>query len=267
MSAVDPWLKRVVYSRPFEYAMGLMAVVVVTLYLSEFYYREPGWKQMVINIEHTVIIVFAFEYFVKFYYARDKWQFVRTHIIELLSIIPFSLFFQSLRLIRFIRILLLLRFAFVHLEKVLKRNVLLYATFLTFSIVIVAAFGVYHFEQRVPNPNMSSIGDALWWSWVTTTTVGYGDIIPNTTEGRIIAAVLMLVGISFLGVLTGTIASYFIRTLESHESVHNATLQMIIHKIRQIDKLKREDIDEIADLLLHIWEREQAKKRRRGEDV
>jgi len=68
---------------------------------------------------------------------------------------------------------------------------------------------------------VESFDDALWWSFVTATTVGYGDISPVTTPGRIIAAILMLTGIGFIGMLTGVISTFFIskkRTNSLHQS-------------------------------------------------
>lgn len=56
--------------------------------------------------------------------------------------------------------------------------------------------------------------DALWWSFVTVTTVGYGDISPVSSFGRVIAGLLMAFGIGFIGMLTGTIATFFIKKTE-----------------------------------------------------
>ncbi|WP_139491656.1 potassium channel family protein [Brevibacillus dissolubilis] len=259
----DSLLKRMIFSKPIEYIMGTLAVLIVLLYLSEFYYHDPQWGKTVALIETTIVSIFAFEYFIKLWFTDDKWGYIRTHWIELLSIIPLSVFFQSLRLIRVLRIVILLQYAFHHWEPVLRRNTFFYVTFLTFSVVILASFAVYHFESAVPDPSMENIGDALWWSWVTTTTVGYGDITPKTPEGRLIAAVLMLVGISFLGVMTGTIASYFIRMFHNYESVHDAQLKTIHHQLNQLDKLTREDMEDLQQTLIFLWEREQLKKQNR----
>lgn len=82
---------------------------------------------------------------------------------------------------------------------------------LVFSSMVVVTGGVTAWMIEEP---IDTVGDGLWWSLVTATTVGYGDISPESVTGRLTAAVLMLVGIGTLGMITGSIATYF---LEEHE--------------------------------------------------
>src|SRR5204862_2850619 len=79
----------------------------------------------------------------------------------------------------------------------------------TVVVIGLGAIGIYAVEQG-QNNNIQSVGDALWWAVVTTTTVGYGDVSPVTGEGRLIAVGLMVVGIGFIGVFTATITSFFL---------------------------------------------------------
>jgi voltage-gated potassium channel len=72
----------------------------------------------------------------------------------------------------------------------------------------IASLVAYHAEHPV-NPEFATVGDALWWGIVTITTVGYGDIVPKTTTGRWAAVVIMVTGIAVLGVLAGSLASFF----------------------------------------------------------
>jgi voltage-gated potassium channel len=80
----------------------------------------------------------------------------------------------------------------------------------TVSVTIVAAV-VIHFTDPTNFPN---IGDSLWWAIQTVTTVGYGDLVPTSTSGRLVAALVMLVGIGFLTVITAAITSTFIETAQ-----------------------------------------------------
>lgn len=76
---------------------------------------------------------------------------------------------------------------------------------------------VYAFEKDAPGSNITSLGDALWWAAVTTTTVGYGDHSPVTTDGRAIALLLMVVGIGLVGVVTANVAAYFVEREQAEE--------------------------------------------------
>ena len=72
----------------------------------------------------------------------------------------------------------------------------------------IASLVAYHAEHPV-NPEFATVGDALWWGIVTLTTVGYGDIVPKTATGRWAAVVIMITGIAVLGVLAGSLSSFF----------------------------------------------------------
>lgn len=76
------------------------------------------------------------------------------------------------------------------------------------SVMITGAVVAYYVEHPV-NPEFATFGDSLWWAIVTLTTVGYGDIVPVTTTGRIAAIMIMLTGVAVLGLLAGTLASFF----------------------------------------------------------
>jgi voltage-gated potassium channel len=76
------------------------------------------------------------------------------------------------------------------------------------GVVVIASLVAYHAEHPV-NPEFATVGDAFWWGIVTLTTVGYGDIVPKTPTGRWAAVTIMLTGIAVLGLLAGSLASFF----------------------------------------------------------
>jgi voltage-gated potassium channel len=78
-------------------------------------------------------------------------------------------------------------------------------------MIIFSSIAILQVETD-PNSNIKNAEDAIWWSFVTITTVGYGDKFPVTTEGRIIAAFLMTVGVGLFGTFTGFVASWFMGT-------------------------------------------------------
>lgn len=107
-----------------------------------------------------------------------------------------------LRLARLLRIILVARGARRLIER-LGRAALVAAV-----VVLLCSFVAYRVEQPV-NPEFATYGDAVWWGYVTLTTVGYGDVVPITLEGRLAGVAIMTVGIGLLGVLAGSLSSFF----------------------------------------------------------
>jgi voltage-gated potassium channel len=119
----------------------------------------------------------------------------------------------------------------------------------TVSVTIVAAV-VIHFTDPTNFPN---IGDSLWWAIQTVTTVGYGDLVPTSPIGRLVAALVMLVGIGFLTVITAAITSTFIETARrriegSGSDVLSAKLDQISARLEVIEagleNIRRQDRDD-----------------------
>jgi voltage-gated potassium channel len=84
-------------------------------------------------------------------------------------------------------------------------------------LVIFSALAILQVETD-PNSNIKTAEDAIWWSYVTVTTVGYGDKFPVTTEGRIIASVLMTAGVGLFGTFTAFVSSWFLAEKKEEES-------------------------------------------------
>lgn len=184
----------------FIYEFALAGLIIYSL-VAELPEREDfilGW---------FVWGLFAADYAIRLLLSKNKWEFVKTHPIELLALIPVDQLFRALRLIRLVRLIRLILLV-KRKNSILDLLIEKYRLDKLFVTVIALLF-LTAIPMAWIEPSFDSYGDALWWTVVTTTTVGYGDLYPETNVGRVIASVLMFVGIGLIGVVTGTMASFF----------------------------------------------------------
>jgi len=244
----------------YELVMIFLALLIAVAIFREVFLPITDVEVQIhkyINI--AVLIIFAIDYFIRLAFAKDKKYFIKTHIPELIAIIPFEPIFQLARLARLVHIIRLIRLfrSFIILKRyyetivsLFQTNNLHYVTLATIIIIFLGAIGIQHFERDIGN--VKSFGDALWWSIVTITTVGYGDISPVTTYGRILAAFLMIAGIGFLGMLTGTISTYFVDCVlkkKKKETLDAKIKQVIAAKIEEIENLNDQELTELLELI------------------
>jgi voltage-gated potassium channel len=115
-------------------------------------------------------------------------------------------------------------------------------------VLVLAAAAIYNVERDADGANIHSFADALWWAATTVTTVGYGDRYPTTGAGRLIATTLMVVGIALIGVVTATIAAWFVdrlRDVEQAEVRAETTMADVLTELRRLHaRLDRLDVGE-----------------------
>ena len=97
-----------------------------------------------------------------------------------------------------------------------------YTAFSAVLLVYVASLAILETERLQPGSKITTFGDAIWWAVTTVTTVGYGDLSPVTGVGRVIAVLLMVGGISLVGVITATLASWIIQRVAEEDSASQA---------------------------------------------
>lgn len=117
---------------------------------------------------------------------------------------------RALRLLQASRLVAFVGTGIGHARAVIQRRGLHYVVAAVIAIMFAAAGLEVAFEAHATGSNIHNYGDALWWAVVTVTSVGYGDKYPVTAAGRAVAVVLMITGIALFGVVTASIASYFV---------------------------------------------------------
>jgi voltage-gated potassium channel len=149
------------------------------------------------------------EYVVRLVVTPDRRGYLKRRWVEPATVMVPPL--QGWHLVGIEKMSLLVHEGELRVEAILKHHSLFRVLIAAAGTLILGAWLVLLFEKNAANSNIHSYPDALWWAIVTVTTVGYGDRFPVTEGGRIVATVLMLVGIGLIGVLTATVASVFIK--------------------------------------------------------
>jgi voltage-gated potassium channel len=175
---------------------------------------SPATSDALDSVDYAVWAVFAVEYLIKLYLSPERWKFVTHHLVDLLVIaVPVLRPLRLLRLLRLLRVAraaLILSSALKRARELLTHHGLHYVFLAVLGIIGLCSALELAFEEHAPGATIHTFGDALWWSIVTVTTVGYGDEYPVSAGGRGVAVVLMITGIGLVGVLSATVASYFV---------------------------------------------------------
>ena len=197
-------------------------------------------------VEIFSVVIFTIEYVLRVYTAdllypklspikaRIKYIFSFMAIIDLLAILPFYIPFIipiDLRVLRMIRIVRLLRIfkinrytsALSTIGNVFKskKNQLLSSIFVVLLLMIIASVLMYNIESEAQPEAFGNAFEALWWAVATLTTVGYGDVFPITTLGKILSAIIALLGIGLVAVPSGIISAGFIESIEKDKTDEN----------------------------------------------
>ena len=239
-------------TRRLEWPIAILALAIVPALILEETTTNPALLRAAAIVNWIVWLAFCAEYVARLALAPRKAAFVRAAWFDLAIIVvspPFLVpeSMQGLRGARAIRLLRLVRaFAVAaiglrHLRGALRHRRFHWVAAVAVLTVVGGAVAEYYVERG--SGGVSSFGDSLWWAVVTATTVGYGDLSPVTPAGRVIAVVLMLVGIGVIGAFTATIASWFIEQERvAEEPAPAAVLQRRLDTIEaKLDELLRRE--------------------------
>lgn len=186
-------------------------------------------------VEWVVWGAFAADYAVRLALAERRRLFLRTHWLDLCAVLLPLI--QPLRLLRLVSTLLLVG------QRARLASQIRLTTYVAGSVVGLLMFGslaVLSVERDSPDGNIRTLGDAVWWSFTTMTTVGYGDHAPTTGLGRVLAVGLMLSGIALLGVVTANIAAWFIARFEKDDVEERRQTEAIETLTREVRALRAE---------------------------
>ena len=203
-----------------------------------------GWKDLCRAVALAAWVAFALDFAVRIVLAHERARYAMRHLVDLAVIA-----LPVLRPLRLLRLVLLLRVLNRGATNELRGRIIVYVSGATILLLLTASLAELDAERGHAGANITSFGDALWWSATTITTVGYGDRYPVTTEGRWVAAGLMLGGVALLGIVTASIASWLIeRVRETEQQAQAATREDVRILTSEISEL-RQQLGRLADHL------------------
>ena len=187
----------------------------------------------VIDLCHLVTWVtwalFTIDLVVRVVMANARWKYLIRHWLDVLIIV-----LPLLRPLRLLRLVTLLGVINRRAGSRLRGRIAVYVAGGSTLLAFCAALAVLDAERASSEANITTFGDAIWWSITTMTTVGYGDQFPVTATGRVVAAALMVGGIALLGVVTATFASWLLDAVRAEQEAGQDQTEDLRAEIRDL---------------------------------
>ncbi len=220
--------------------MVLASLFSVSLITLDFTIKDLDHelKALIQYLDYFLCFIFFSDFVLSFYLANNKKEFLKLGWLDLISSIPQVDALRYIRLFRVARFLQIFRVIktskhFYELSKAARlKGALATSLFIVLFSMSIASILILSFENESGTSNIKTAQEAIWWSFATVTTVGYGDFYPVTTEGRIVATLLMMVGIGSFASLAGLISAYF-----TDNTQNNSELIELRNEIKELKAL------------------------------
>jgi voltage-gated potassium channel len=229
---VDAW------QRSTEVFMAVLAILFLAIYATEVLASglSGGWRVALRVADLTIWSIFIAEFAIRLSLAHRRGRYALRHVPDIAMLaLPF------LRALRVLRLVPLLRALNRWVADSLRGKLVVYGTTTAALLVFTGALAVLDAERGAPGANINTFGVALWWSCVTICTVGYGDYVPVTTEGKFIAVGMMVSGLMLVGAITASFATWLFDQLRVEEEEDQAETQADIAAVHsQVGRLTEE---------------------------
>ena len=252
---VNKWIDIIVAS---------LTVISLVIVLIDYILTLSTIQKLAIYLfDLVVVILLAWDFSLRVKASSHRGSFILRHWYEFPAMLPLILYtvgdtslfvgaiIHNLRIITLFRVIRLYNL----LSLIGGSEFILLAGFSIFAIVF-GAIGIYLVEPGAPGANIKNLDDAFWWSVSTISTVGYGDVYPVTTEGRIIATIIMFAGIGILGTFISTVGAKLIseKLKKDVPTVRDDTKRIIKERINKIEVLNQKDFDLLIRMMKDLRE-------------
>lgn len=245
MSSIRAALRRIVEDnttrkgRIFDYTVQILIFGSLIAYAIETLPgNSPGVRAVLKSIEIVSAVLFSVEYLLRIYVAEKPFRYIFSFygIIDFLAVLPFFLSvsfdlrsLRAFRIFRIFRAFKLIRYnkalaRFNMAAKLVREEIILFLI-VTGIFLFLASAGIYYFENPVQPDVFASVFHSGWWSVVTLTTVGYGDVYPVTAGGKIFTFFILMIGVGIVTIPAGLVASALTKAREIEEEEHRRLLE------------------------------------------
>ena len=243
----------------YDFFIGLLALMLTLMLIIEIFInipKEVSWTFY--YIDNIVRLIFIGDYVTRLAISKEKRKFIKENLIDLFSIFSIRFYVRVLGFtiipskvnssycIKAIKSIMLIICAIkfkIRVKDEIRKSRLNFLLVVSTIFIVIGAVLISIVEGM-------SIGDALWWSFVTFTTVGYGDILLKTQLGKAIAVLLMIIGIGVIGVITTSITLYIANGgRKMQKSYKEKVIEDIKNKLDNYENLTSEDIEDIIKIL------------------
>ena len=231
------------WERATEWPLTGAAVVFLGAYAWEVLTNAQGGAKNAAELVIDVVwALFGVDYLVRLALASSRGQWFLHHLPDL-AVIALPI----LRPLRLLRLVTLVGIMQRSAGTALRGRITLYTAGSAALLIFTSALATLDAERDEPGSSIRTFGQALWWALTTITTIGYGDTFPVSTEGRFIAALLMIGGVALIGVVTATLASWIVSLVEEESAEQEAATQaQVVALQRQVGELS-ERIDRLLE--------------------
>jgi voltage-gated potassium channel len=225
------------WERRSEWPLAVAALLFLGLFSVQVLVQPHGREAHILwAVDWAIWSLFVLDYVVRLSLAPNRWHWFIRHLIDFAIVtLPF------VRPLRLLRLLVLIEVLQKAVGDAFRGRIVVYTVSGVLLLIYTASLAVFEKERYLHGATINSFGKAIWWSITTVTTVGYGDVYPVTNAGRVIAVLLMIGGISLVGVVTASLASWIIQRVAEEESQSQAATVAHIEDLRsEIRELTQE---------------------------
>lgn len=243
----------------YDFFIGLLALMLTLMLVIDIFIDIPNEVNWTFYyIDNIVRLIFIGDYITRLVISKPKRSFIKKNKIDLLSIFSLKFYIVLLKFtiiptklnltycVKIIKLFMVIICALkfkIRVKNEIKKSKLNFLLVISTIFIVIGAVLISIVEDM-------SIGDALWWSFVTFTTVGYGDILLKTQLGKSIAVLLMIIGIGVIGVITTSITLYIINGgRKMQKGYKKKIIEDIKNKLDDYEELSSEDIEDIIKVL------------------